>query len=61
MGLMDRDKTRHPHIKVITETKQGLTFARIKGYNESAAEFLIFVDDDNVLDPKSICHESYFV
>lgn len=37
--------------KVIFESSQGLTFARIKGIHSSTSPFLIFVDDDNELRP----------
>jgi glycosyltransferase involved in cell wall biosynthesis len=49
--LADRvDLTWHPHARVIREDRLGLTHARLRGIAESAAEFLVFVDDDNVLD-----------
>lgn len=37
--------------KVIREENQGLTHARLRGIRETTAPLLIFVDDDNVLDP----------
>lgn len=40
----------HPNTKIILEPNQGLTYARIKGFNEASGEIIIMVDDDNVLD-----------
>jgi glycosyltransferase involved in cell wall biosynthesis len=49
--LADRiDLTWHPHGRVVREDKLGLTHARLRGIAESAADLLVFVDDDNVLD-----------
>jgi glycosyltransferase involved in cell wall biosynthesis len=41
----------HPHARHVREDELGLTAARLRGIKESAAELLIFVDDDNVLAP----------
>ncbi len=38
-----------PNVKIFEELETGLTRARIRGINESKGEWLIFVDDDNVL------------
>jgi glycosyltransferase involved in cell wall biosynthesis len=40
-----------PNGRFIREEKLGLTPARLRGVAESVAEMIIFVDDDNVLDP----------
>lgn len=40
----------HPAAKIIKETKQGLTYARLKGFNESTGNIIVMVDDDNILD-----------
>jgi glycosyltransferase involved in cell wall biosynthesis len=40
----------HPAAKVVHETKQGLTYARLKGFKESTADIIVMVDDDNILD-----------
>ena len=40
----------HNQAKVLKESKQGLTPARIKGITESTGDLLIFVDDDNFID-----------
>ncbi|MEN0054045.1 MAG: glycosyltransferase [Mucilaginibacter sp.] len=39
----------HPAAKIVKETKQGLTYARLRGFNESAGGIIIMVDDDNIL------------
>ncbi|SEO23546.1 Glycosyl transferase family 2 [Mucilaginibacter gossypiicola] len=40
----------HPAAKIIRETKQGLTYARLKGFNESTGDIIVMADDDNILD-----------
>lgn len=45
------DLSWHPNARHIREEHLGLTRARLRGINEAAAEILVFVDDDNVLDP----------
>jgi len=40
----------HPNGRHVREDELGLSPARLRGIAESAAELLIFVDDDNVLD-----------
>lgn len=45
------DFTWHPGGRVIREDKLGLTPARLRGIAEAHGELLVFVDDDNVLDP----------
>ena len=44
------DLTWHPQSRHIREDKLGLTHARLRGIKEAAAEILVFVDDDNILD-----------
>jgi glycosyltransferase involved in cell wall biosynthesis len=41
----------HPQSRHIKEEQLGLTLARLRGIKEAGAEILIFVDDDNILDP----------
>ncbi len=41
----------HGRARIVREETLGLTPARLCGIRESAGEVLIFVDDDNVLDP----------
>jgi glycosyltransferase involved in cell wall biosynthesis len=37
--------------RVVVEPQPGLTFARLCGIRESCGEVIVFVDDDNLLDP----------
>lgn len=39
-------------VRVIVEPQAGLTFARIRGIYETVGELIVFVDDDNLLDPR---------
>ncbi|MBD1855424.1 glycosyltransferase [Leptolyngbya boryana CZ1] len=41
----------HPLGRIIREKKTGLTAARLCGYQAAKSEVLVFVDDDNVLEP----------
>jgi glycosyltransferase involved in cell wall biosynthesis len=43
------DLSWHVSAKVVEESEQGLTAARLCGIREAAGELLVFVDDDNVL------------
>ena len=45
------DLSWHPALRIVREEKLGLTPARLHGIRESRGEMLVFVDDDNVLDP----------
>jgi glycosyltransferase involved in cell wall biosynthesis len=45
------DFTWHPSTNIIREERLGLTWARIAGIQASRGDYLVFVDDDNVLDP----------
>lgn len=45
------DLSWHPQARLIEEKKLGLTPARLCGIREAKGELLVFVDDDNVLDP----------
>lgn len=36
-------------VKIVNESKPGLTYARIKGTEQSSGEIILFVDDDNIL------------
>ncbi len=38
-------------LRIVNEPTLGLTFARRKGVSEARGEFLVFVDDDNILAP----------
>ena len=41
----------HPHSRCVREQEAGLTRARLRGIAEAKGDLLVFVDDDNVLDP----------
>ncbi len=43
------DLSWHPNSKIIREERLGLTRARIAGIQSSTGDYLVFVDDDNVL------------
>jgi glycosyltransferase involved in cell wall biosynthesis len=48
-GRLDLDW--QPGARLVREEKLGLTPARLRGIREAAGAVLVFVDDDNVLDP----------
>lgn len=41
----------HPRGRIVSEMTLGLTPARLKGCSETSGSLLVFVDDDNVLNP----------
>jgi glycosyltransferase involved in cell wall biosynthesis len=43
------DLSQFPKARIVCEKKQGLTPARIRGFEESKGGLLLYVDDDNVL------------
>jgi hypothetical protein len=45
------DLSWHPRSRCVREDEAGLTRARLRGIAEATGDLLIFVDDDNVLDP----------
>jgi glycosyltransferase involved in cell wall biosynthesis len=45
------DLSWHPRARIIREECLGLTYARLRGFRESTGEVIVFVDDDNVLNP----------
>jgi len=45
------DLSWHPASRHVREDELGLTPARLRGISESKGELIVFVDDDNVLDP----------
>lgn len=47
----DFDLNWHSGARLIQEKKLGLTPARLRGIREAKGDLLVFVDDDNVLDP----------
>jgi glycosyltransferase involved in cell wall biosynthesis len=46
----DIELSWHKNVKIIQEKRQGLTYARLKGFLEARGEIIILVDDDNILD-----------
>lgn len=42
--------------RIVTEERLGLTHARIRAIFEARGEVLVFVDDDNVLEPDYLAH-----
>ncbi|PAW79855.1 MAG: hypothetical protein B9S32_00565 [Verrucomicrobia bacterium Tous-C9LFEB] len=47
----DRARPGHPEGRVVREEIPGLTPARLRGIAETATPLIVFVDDDNVLNP----------
>jgi glycosyltransferase involved in cell wall biosynthesis len=45
------DLSWHLSARIVREEKLGLTPARLRGIREASAKLLVFVDDDNILDP----------
>ncbi|RZJ88339.1 MAG: glycosyltransferase family 2 protein, partial [Chryseobacterium sp.] len=41
----------HPNAKIIKEPRQGLSFARLRGFMEASGDLFVMVDDDNLLEP----------
>lgn len=44
----------HKSVSIVTESKQGLTPARLKGIRLAKGDLLVFVDDDNIIAPDFI-------
>ena len=57
----------HPRARLVHEGRYGLTPARLRAIREATGDLLVFVDDDNVLDPDfleialRISHEKPFL
>lgn len=45
------DLSWHPRGRHVREEKLGVTHARLRGIQETTSDLLVFVDDDNLLDP----------
>lgn len=45
------DLSWHPQTRIVREERLGLTFARLRCFEEARGPILLFVDDDNVLAP----------
>ncbi|WP_439697063.1 glycosyltransferase [Mucilaginibacter sp. AW1-7] len=43
------DLSWHPQSRIIREEKQGLSHARLKGFDQARGNIIIMVDDDNIL------------
>jgi GT2 family glycosyltransferase len=43
------DLSWHPDARVVREDRLGLTYARLRGFEEARGDLLVMVDDDNVL------------
>ncbi|MEM9137306.1 MAG: glycosyltransferase [Cyanobacteria bacterium P01_F01_bin.42] len=39
------------HMRIVVESQLGLTAARLRGYQEAQSDWIVYVDDDNVLAP----------
>src|SRR5580658_6827083 len=46
------DLSWHPNGRHVREEELGLTPARLRGIRETAGQQIVFVDDDNILDPE---------
>jgi len=49
------DLSWHPYARVVREERLGLTYARIRSFKEALGQALVFIDDDNILDPGYLC------
>lgn len=49
-----------PHLRMVTETRQGLTPARLCGVQHTTAPWIAFVDDDCFLQPDWVAHALEF-
>lgn len=45
------DISWHPNSRIISEPQVGTAFARLRGIAETHSDLLVFVDDDNLLEP----------
>jgi len=45
------DLSWHPHARIVDEPKLGHMLARLCGLDEASGELIVFVDDDNLLEP----------
>jgi glycosyltransferase involved in cell wall biosynthesis len=45
------DLSWHPNGRVVRENRVGLTYARLRSFHEAQAPIVVYIDDDNVLDP----------
>lgn len=61
LGSVQQFLERCPWARVVVETEQGATYARIAGIQQSTGRVVVFVDDDNVLSPEylRVCLEQF--
>jgi len=45
------DLSWHQNARIIVEDKLGLTHARLRSFHESRGDILLYIDDDNILEP----------
>ena len=45
------DLSWHPAARVVREEELGILPARVRGFRETSANLILFLDDDNVLSP----------
>jgi glycosyltransferase involved in cell wall biosynthesis len=50
------DIAAHPATRIVPEPRLGLTFARRRGLLKSRGEFVVLVDDDNILHPEYLAN-----
>lgn len=43
------DISWHPMARIVKEPNQGLTFARLKGFSEAKGDYIVMIDDDNII------------
>lgn len=52
--ICDKLASKQPHIKVFHTENQGVTAARLFGYNHSNGKYIMFVDSDDILLPNAL-------
>lgn len=51
-NIVDTYRRKYKYIQYVFEEKQGLSNARLAGVNNTNSEWIIFIDDDNILHKK---------
>ncbi|SDP06654.1 glycosyltransferase [Clostridium gasigenes] len=59
--IINNNIIRDSRIKSIKELKQGLSYARLKGIENSNSEWIIFIDDDNILEANWIISTNNYI
>lgn len=49
--IMKQYQVKIDSISYIYEARQGLSYARLAGVERTSSEWIVFIDDDNILDP----------